>query len=133
MHHVTSVYYTKRTGEAELMGTSLQLLFVTGLTAFLGFVVYLIRKKALSLQYTLLWLLSILVMLIISIFPGVLTYISHFLGFQLESNAVFSLVLGLCIIILLSLTSIVSRQSDKIKTLIQTIALLENRLRDVED
>ena len=71
-------------------------------------------------------------MLIVSIFPGILSFISKILGFQVASNALFALILGFTLLILLSLTSIVSKQSQKIKTLIQINALLEKRISDLE-
>jgi len=62
-----------------------------------------------------------------------LTVIAGLLGFELASNALFSLLLGFVIVILLSLTAIVSRQSERIKTLVQTTALLEKRIRELEE
>jgi len=110
-----------------------QYLFIFGLVFLFGLVIFLLRKNALSLKYTLLWLFSIFVMLAVSIFPGILTFISEIFGFQVASNALFSLILGFLLIILLSLTSIVSRQNEKIKTLVQVIAILEKRVRELED
>jgi hypothetical protein len=115
-----------------MQNTVQQYLFIFGLVFLFWLVILLLRKNALSLKYTLLWLFSIFVMLVVSIFPGILAYISKIFGFQVASNALFSLILGFLLIILLSLTSIVSRQNEKIKTLVQTIALLEKRLRELE-
>jgi hypothetical protein len=93
---------------------------------------YFLRKKALSLKYSLLWLLSALAMLVLSIFPSVLFFFADLLGFTLASNALFAILLGFVIVILLSLTSIVSRQNEHIKTLTQANALLEKRVRELE-
>jgi hypothetical protein len=111
----------------------LQLVFIVGIICFLAMIGFFLRKKTLSLKYTLLWLLSALVMLILSIFPDILFFVSGLLGFTLASNAVFALLLGFVIVILLSLTSIVSAQSENIKALVQANALLEKRLRELED
>jgi len=113
--------------------TLLQYLFITGVLCFLGIIVSFLRKNALSLKYTLLWLFSAFIMLIVSIFPNILTPFKNVLGFEVVSNAVFSLLLGFVIIILLSITSICSKQTRKIKTLVQVIALLEKRVRELED
>jgi hypothetical protein len=109
-----------------------QIFLVTGVVCFLGIIVYLLRKNALSLKYSLLWLFSATAMLIIGIFPAVLVFISDLLGFTLPSNALFAILLGFVILNLLSLTSIVSKQTEHIKTLVQTNALLEQRIRELE-
>jgi hypothetical protein len=116
-----------------MQNTIQQFIFIFGLIFLFGFVVFLLRKNALSLKYTLLWLFSIFVMLVVSIFPGILVFISEIFGFQVASNALFALILGFLLVILLSLTSIVSRQNEKIKTLTHVIAILEKRVRELEN
>jgi len=116
-----------------MQNTILQYFFIFGLVFLLGLVIFLLRRNALSLKYTLLWLFSIFIMLVVSIFPGILVFISEAFGFQVASNALFALILGFLLIILLSLTSIVSRQNEKIKTLAQVIAILEKRVREMEN
>jgi hypothetical protein len=116
-----------------MQNTILQYFFIIGVVFFFVIIIFFLRKKALSLKYTLLWLISCFVMLIISIFPGILTFISKIFGFQVASNALFALILGFFLLILLSLTSIVSGQTEKIKTLTQVIALLEKRIRELEE
>ena len=111
----------------------LQTLFIIGISFFIIIIILLIRKKSLMLKYTLLWLFSSIVMLLASIFPGILAFISEKLGFQVASNALFSLILGFSLLILLSLTSIVSKQTQRIITLIQANALLEKRVRELEE
>lgn len=54
------------------------------------------------------------------------------MGVYSEANAVF--FIGVCFLILigLSLTSIASGQSERIRTLVQTQAILEKRVRELE-
>ena len=111
---------------------ALQILFVAGTLCFLGVLVLLINKHVLSLKYSLLWLIAAFSMLFVSMFPDMLNFVSSLLGFQVAANALFSLLFGFVIIILLSLTSIATKQAERIKTLAQTIAFLEKRVRDLE-
>ena len=111
----------------------LQIAIIIGVLFFFGMIVFLLRKKALSLRNALLWLLTATVMLIFGIFPDLLSYLSGLLGFELPVNALFSLLLGFVILILLHHTAIISRQSESIRTLIQANALLEKRIRELED
>jgi hypothetical protein len=115
-----------------MRNTVLQIFFVSGSFIFFCTIIIFIKKQTLSLKYSLLWLFATLVMLIISIFPDILRFFADLFGFELSSNALFSLLFGFIIIILLSLTSIVSKQNDKIKNLVQVIALLEKRIRELE-
>ena len=116
-----------------MRNTVLQYSFIFGIVFFLGIVIFFLRKNALSLRYALLWLFSAFFMLIISIFPNILDSVAKLMGFEVASNAIFSILLGFNIVILLQLTSIVSRQAEKIKTLVQTSALLEKRIRELEE
>jgi len=116
-----------------MQNTILQYIFIIGVVLFFGIIIFFLRRNTLSLKYTLLWLISGFVMLLISIFPDILAFISNILGFQVASNALFALILGFFLMILLSLTSIVSGQTEKIKTLAQAIALLEKRIREMEE
>ena len=111
----------------------LQLSFIFGVLLFLFMILMLLRKGSLSLRNALLWLLTAGVMLIFGIFPNLLFNIAYSLGFELPINALFSVLLGFVIIILLNQTAIISRHSDNIKTLTQTNALLEKRIRKLEE
>lgn len=113
--------------------TLLQAFIICGVVLFLGLILLFLRKKAFSLRYALLWLLTATVMLLFGIFPGILSRISIALGFQVASNALFTLLLGFIIIILLQQTAIVSQQAEKIKALAQMNALLEKRIRELEE
>ena len=96
-------------------------------------ILILLKKRSISLKYTLLWLLAGVFMGIMVIWPQTLTIIIRFVGIEGNMNGLFVLAIGFVIAILMSLTSIVSKQSEKIKFLIQTIAMLEKRIRDLEN
>lgn len=91
-----------------------------------------LKNKALSLKYTLLWLFAGCVLGVLVIFPQLLTFVNGLIGIQGNMNGLFIWAIAFIICILLSLTSIVSRQNNKIRQLIQTIARLEKRIRDLE-
>ena len=110
----------------------LQLFFVVGIILFLCLIVHHLRGGTLSLRYSLLWMAFALSMLIVSIFPALLSVITNMLGFELLSNAVLSLLIGFIATIALHLTSIVSLQTEKIKKLVQQVSLLEKRVRELE-
>ena len=72
-------------------------------------------------------------MLLFTIFPALLGWITSILGFKLASNALFAILFFCVLIILISLTSVNSRQNEQIKALTQELSRLDKRLRDLEE
>ena len=93
---------------------------------------YFLKQKALNLKYTLLWLVAGAVMGILVVVPELLTRIIRLFGIQDNMNGLFLFCIGFIILILLSLTSIASRQNRKLRTLTQELAILDKRVRDLE-
>ena len=83
-------------------------------------ILYFLKQKALNLKYTLLWLVAGAVMGILVVVPELLTRTIRLFG------------IGFIVLILLSLTSIASRQNRKLRTLTQELAILDKRVRDLE-
>ncbi len=101
--------------------------------AFLLVVVVLLKHKKLYLKYALLWMLTGLVMLLLALFPGILGSVFELLRIQVYSNGIFAILLFFFLVILMSLTSIVSVQNSKIRRLVQESAILEKRVRELEN
>lgn len=114
------------------MNLNLRIFLVLSIIFYLGIILNLLRKKSLNLKYTLTWLFSGIVMLIVSIVPEIVYYIAHAIGIVDVTNAVFMIEGMFILIILLSLTSIVSHLNDRNRELIQKVGLIEKRLRDLE-
>ncbi len=94
------------------------------------FIINLIRKNRLNLKYSLVWLFTTTIMLIISLIPNFLEKIAHLLGFELVSNMIFVMGILLLLLVTISLTVIVSGQSDKIRLLIQEVSILKKEKED---
>ncbi len=94
-------------------------------------ILFLLKRKALELKYTLLWLFAGGVMGLI-LFPKILLAVIRMLGIETYMNGLFALCIGFIICILMALTSIVSRQLKKINRLIQENSILEKRIRELE-
>ena len=94
--------------------------------------IMLIKKKSLSLKYSIMWLGAGLIMLIMAIWPGILGAFAGAVGIVTPVNALFALMLFIIIIILVAITSIVTKLNEKVKTLTQNQALLEKRIRELE-
>lgn len=115
-----------------MMSDLFRICLIAGILVYLIVIVVFMKKKKLNLRYTLTWLLMALVMLIAAAFPQLVTWLAMALGVASVVNTVFVLQGLFVLLILLSLTSIVSRQTNRIRTLAQTQALLEKRVRELE-
>lgn len=93
---------------------------------------YCLKKSYFKLRYALVWLLSGAAMVLLSVWPRLLNRLSVLLGIYSSVNALFVILFACIILVLILQTIIISRQSEKIKRLTQTLALIEKRLRDVE-
>lgn len=114
------------------MNINLRIFLVICIVVYLGIIFNLLRKKNLNLKYTLIWLFSGIIMLVVAVFPQIINLLAGIIGIVDITNAVFILEGMFVIIILLSLTSIVSHFNDRNRELIQKVALLEKRVRDLE-
>lgn len=96
-------------------------------------ILYYLKKRMLELKYTLIWLFAGLVMGIMLFFPELLVFFVKLLGIESNMNGLYVLCFAFIIAILMTLTSIVSRQTMKIKILIQELSMLEKRVRELEN
>lgn len=114
---------------------TLHLRIITGCAVILYFliIVYFVKRKTLELKYTLLWLAAGFCMGFMILFPETLTYFAKLIGIQTPMYSLFIAILFFVIIILMSLTSIVSKQTARIRKLTQQIAMYEKRIRELEE
>lgn len=116
-----------------MIPSTLRFVLIVAVICYFIIILYFLKQRALNLKYTLLWLLAGAVMGILVIVPELLTAIIHIFGIQDNMNGLFIFCIGFIIMILLSLTSIASRQNRKIRTLTQELAILDKRVRELED
>lgn len=109
-----------------------QIVFILGALCLLLFVLWLLKHGALTVKYSLLWLLCGLVLLLFAVCPYLVYVIRDLLDMQVPSNVVFLLIDGFVLLLLISLSVAVSQLSEKSKRQAQSIALLENRVRELE-
>lgn len=114
------------------MSFTLRIVLIIGVIVYFVIILLFLKHKALALKYTLLWMMAGIVLGIMVIWPETFIYFVRILGIASNMNGLFIACIAFIIMILMSLTSIVSRQADKIKNLTQTIAKMEKRLREVE-
>lgn len=110
------------------MTLKLQVIIAAVIVIALIFLINMIRKRVLDLKYALVWLAVGLVVLILDIFPGIMGGMAEFLGIGLPINMLFFLGFCFSLIIIFTLTVMLSRMAERIKKLVQEVALLEKKL-----
>ena len=114
------------------MEARVQLLAIVASGILLLIVLELVRRRRLLERYALLWLLSGVVLLILSSFRGLLEDAAELIGVEYPPSALFFIAFAFVLLLLLHFSVAVSRLADQSKILAQRLALLEKRVRDVE-
>ena len=115
-----------------MIPATLRVTLIAAVICYFVIILYFLKQKALNLKYTLLWLVAGAVMGILVVVPELLTRTIRLFGIQDNMNGLFLFCIGFIVLILLSLTSIASRQNRKLRTLTQELAILDKRVRDLE-
>lgn len=115
------------------MDRSLRIAIIIALIFYFACIFSLLKRKNLTLKYTLLWLVAGVVMVLIAAFPGGFEKLMQFIGVIDMYNGLFAVVIFALIIILISITSIVSNLNDKLRQLVQQCSMYEKRIRDLEE
>ena len=110
-----------------------QTALIAGALVYLLIVFYLLKKQKLAVQYAIIWLISGFVLLLFAIFPYIVLVLSDILHVLNPVNFIFLVTLCFVLLILLSLSVVVSGFALRIKRLTQNAALLERRIRELED
>ena len=110
----------------------LQITLIVGTLLYLLVIFSLLKRNKLCVKYALLWLGCAVIMLLFACFPYLVKLLRALTGVEVVSNLVFLLAIVFLMVLLLSLTVAVSALAEKQKKLIQTNALLEERVRRLE-
>lgn len=97
------------------------------------YIIRLVRKRKMELKYALPWLAVSFTALIVDCFPEILSILADILGIATPVNALYLVAFLFSVCLLFALTVIVSRQSERIKQLVQSAALCEERVKRLEE
>lgn len=112
---------------------TLQITLSIAVICYFIIILYYLKKKMLELKYTLIWLVAGVIMGIMIYFPELLVWFVRLLGIESNMNGLYILCIAFIMMILMTLTSIVSRQQLKIRILIQELSMMEKRIRELEN
>ena len=116
-----------------MITTRMQLFTIAAVLIFFFAIINLIKNRRLLLKYSLLWLFSGLVLLLLAIFPQLLNKMSRLIGVYSPVNALFAVLLCCGLVLMISFSVIMSGNKKAVVRLTQEISLLENRIRELEE
>lgn len=111
----------------------LQYLLIFGTFVLLGMIVLLIKNEKIEIKYAIIWLCFSGVMVLFSIFPQIVYILGDITRVINPVNFVFMIQIIFVLLILVSVSAVISGFSRKIKRLAQSNALLEKRVRELEE
>jgi hypothetical protein len=116
-----------------MMQPRMQALAILAAVVLLVIVLEMVRRRRLMERYALLWMFSALVILALAVWQGALNRLAELMGIYSAPNALFFVAVGFVLLPLLHFSAAMSRLSDQSKVLAQRQAILEQRLREVEE
>ncbi len=106
-------------------------LIVVSLFTFFG-IVKRIRNAKVQIENSIFWIGFSALLLLLSIFPGIATWVADLLGIYSTVNFIFLFVIFVLLVHQFSNSIKISQLEDKIKELTQEIAVRELRKKDIE-
>ncbi len=113
------------------MTYQLKLFIVLILILFITYIHINIKKRKIFLKYALLWIVSTIFAIFVTIFPNVFNPFLKIIGMENLSNMMFFLTVIFLSLISFSLTIIVSGQKKKIINLTQELGLIQNQIKKI--
>lgn len=111
----------------------LQYLLIFGTFVLFGMIIWLIKHEKIEIKYAIIWLAFSVVLILFSIFPHLVFVLGDITRVINPVNFIFMTQIIFILLILLSVSAVISGFSRKIKRLAQANAILEKRVRELEE
>lgn len=107
-----------------------QIIAIIGSVALFAFVIDFIRRGLLKEKYSVLWIISALVIMALSVKKGLLDGIAGLLGIAYPPSLLFLVAFIFILLINLHFSVVISILHEKNKALVQELTLLKNSLKE---
>lgn len=115
------------------MDKILQVILFLSTVLFFVFIIQVTRKKRLNYKLTILWLICSIFLVILSIFPQIVVYISKLLHIETAVNALFLIFIFLLLIINFFISIELSILQSKVIILVQENGLLRKKIEELKE
>lgn len=106
------------------MSTRLQVILLIVLILAIGFIVSEISKKKIDFKFGIVWIVISLVLILFTIWNGLLIWLTHLVGITTPINFLYLLAILLLVWIVYSMSKTIALLQEKIKRLSQELAIL---------
>lgn len=107
-----------------MISTNLRIIAIAGSLALLMFIVELVRRRRLKEEYSVLWVATALVLLLLAVWSGLLRDLTHAIGAVSQASTLYFFGLLFVVFLLLHFSVRVSNLERRVVVLLQEIALL---------
>jgi hypothetical protein len=112
-----------------MISTNLRIIAIAGSLALLIFIVELVRRRRLKEEYSVLWVATAVVLLLLAAWGGLLRELTHLIGAISQASTLYFFGLLFVVFVLLHFSVRVSNLERRVVVLLQEIALLGERER----
>lgn len=115
-----------------MISTNLRIIAIVGSTALLAFIIELVRRRRLKEEYSVLWVATAIALLLLAAWGGLLRDLTHAIGAISQASTLYFFGMLFVVFLLLHFSIRVSNLERRVIVLLQEIALLGERGREVE-
>jgi hypothetical protein len=117
-----------------MISTNLRIVAIAGSVALLLFIIELVRRRRLKEEYSVLWVTTAVVLLLLAIWGGLLRSVTHAIGAISQASTLYFFGLIFVVFLLLHFSLRVSQLERRVIALLQEVALLGGAHRnDTQD
>jgi hypothetical protein len=114
------------------MDFRIQLISIVLSVGLFAMVFELVRRRRLMERYALLWLLSAVTLLVLSVWRDLLDVFADAVGVAYAPSALFLIALGFGLLLLLHFSLVISRLTDQTKVLAQRVGMLQQEVDELQ-
>ncbi len=114
------------------MVSPIQIISILVCILIIALVLSLIRQRRLREEHSIMWLVGSLVLILFSVWRGLLDIIAAAVGVNYPPSILLLIGIFFAVVMFLHFTVLLSKQADVNKTLAQEVALLRNRIEEIE-
>lgn len=116
------------TGPSGGLSTAAHAFLLAGAIGSTAFILMLLRRRQLRGKYALLWTAMGVGLLVLALFPGLLTAVSERLGIFYPPALFLVVAIGFLLVVVMHFSWELSRMEDRTRTLAEELALLRTEL-----
>lgn len=109
-------------------GLRILLVFFSFLLIFIIF--RLIYKNKIQISFSIFWLFSATLILLVGLFPDFISIFTNLVGFETTSNLIIGIILGILLFNTLTLTVIITEQNKRVVQLTQELSILKAKINN---